>query len=163
MPRTHQVRSPAHGIDCHLDCACAIMSRDAGSYTVARLDAFVKSRTVRRGVLPRHRPDTQVIQAFRRHGQADQPAPEFGHEVDGLRGDLFRRHCKIAFVFAVFVVDDHDHPPGVNLLDRRGNIGKGGINGHTKPVEILAFPAFAGSGKALGLQSPYGKVFAPAL
>jgi len=41
-----------------------------------------------------------------------------GHEVDGFRRNLLRGHGQIAFVFAVLVVDQHDHPPVADFLDR---------------------------------------------
>src|SRR5208282_4655563 len=39
-------------------------------------------------------------------------------EIDGFRRDLFRRHRQVAFVLAVLVVHEDDHPPMPNILDR---------------------------------------------
>ena len=48
---------------------------------------------------------------------ADQAAAELGHEVDGFRRDFFGGHGEVAFVFAVFVVDQDDHAAVANFFD----------------------------------------------
>ena len=53
-----------------------------------------------------------------RHRHADQAAAVLGHEVDRLRRDLLRRDGQIAFVLAIFVVDDDDHLAVADGLDR---------------------------------------------
>ncbi len=59
------------------------------------------------------------------HRQADQATSVLGHEVDGFGSDLFGGERQIAFVLAIFVVDDDDHSAGADLFNRGGNIGKG--------------------------------------
>ena len=67
-------------------------------------------------------------------GEADQAPAKLGHEVDGFRRNLFRRQHEIAFVFAVFVVHNHDHPSRANFFDCGGDIGEWGILGHGQIV-----------------------------
>ncbi len=65
-----------------------------------------------------------MVEAFFGHGQADQAASVPGHEVNRFGSDFFRCEREIAFVFAIFVVNHYDHPPGANLFDRGGDIGE---------------------------------------
>jgi len=58
-----------------------------------------------------HEWDPQLVQPLSRHGQADQPTAVAGHEVDDLRRGLLGGDGQIAFVLAVLVVHDDDHPP----------------------------------------------------
>ena len=66
-----------------------------------------------------------MIEALLGHGEADQAASVLGHEVDGFGRDLLGGEGEVAFVLAVFVVDDHDHAAGADLFDRVGDVGKG--------------------------------------
>ena len=66
----------------------------------------------------------QRVAALLGERQADQPAAEFGHEVDGFGRDFFRGHGQVAFVFAVFVVHQHDHASRANFVQRFFNGGK---------------------------------------
>ena len=50
----------------------------------------------------------------RRH--ANQSAPVLRHEIDRIGRHLLRRHDQIAFIFAVGVVGDDDHPPLTNVF-----------------------------------------------
>jgi hypothetical protein len=49
--------------------------------------------------------------------QADQAAGVLGHEVDRFGADFFGGYAEVAFILAVLVVDDHEHPPGPEILD----------------------------------------------
>ena len=66
----------------------------------------------------------KLVAAFRRERQADQPAPVHGHEVDGFGGDELGGHGEVAFIFAVFVIDDDQHAAGADLFDRLGDGGE---------------------------------------
>ncbi len=82
------------------------------------VDGFGEGGAEVRGVLGRHGEQAKVVEALLGHGETDQAAAVFGHEVDGFGGDLLGGHGEIAFIFAVFVVDDDDHAAGADLLDR---------------------------------------------
>ena len=66
----------------------------------------------------------QLLESFAGRCQADQSPSVSGHEIDRLRRDRFGRHCEIALVFAIFIVDDDDHPPGSQFIQRLFNAGK---------------------------------------
>jgi hypothetical protein len=78
-----------------------------------------------RSVLGGHGTDAEVIEALFGHGEADQAASVLGHEVDGFGRDLLGGERDVAFVLAVFIVDDDDHAAGADFFDRGGNVGKG--------------------------------------
>ena len=59
----------------------------------------------------------ELVAALFGERQADQAAAEFRHEVDGFGRDLFGGHGEVAFVFAVFVVDQDDHAALANFFD----------------------------------------------
>ena len=80
-----------------IDTHIAVSRRDELSLT----SSGISSRSSRSGVMR----------------QADQAAPVAGHEVDRLGRDGGGRHRQVAFVLAVLVVDDDDHPPGADGLD----------------------------------------------
>ena len=124
MSGTREIVGPGAGIDGDLDGLRAIIGRDAGSDAVSCVDRLGECGAEVRGVLRRHGTEPQVIQALFGHRQANQSAPVPGHEVDGLRGDHLGGHGEIAFVFAVFVVDDHDHAPRADFLQRGFNIAE---------------------------------------
>ena len=59
----------------------------------------------------------QFFDALGSQCQANQSAGMSGHEIDGLRGHLFCGNDEIAFVFPVFVVDQDDELPLLNVPD----------------------------------------------
>jgi hypothetical protein len=59
----------------------------------------------------------QLVATIRRHGQADEPAPVLGHEVDGLRGDELGGHGQVPFILPTFVIAHDDHAPGTDLIE----------------------------------------------
>ena len=64
-----------------------------------------------------HQGQTQLFTMFSGEGQADEATAEAGHEVDGLRRDLVRRHDQIALVFTFLVIHDHDHPAASQIIN----------------------------------------------
>ena len=69
-------------------------------------------------VLPHHERNVQTVQPVPGHRKADQTPTVLRHEVDQLGGRLLGRDRQIAFVLAVLVVDDDDHPPLANRVHR---------------------------------------------
>lgn len=49
--------------------------------------------------------------------QTDQAAAVHGHEIDDLRGHFLSRADEIAFVFAVFVINDDDNFAVANVTN----------------------------------------------
>ena len=101
----------------------------------------------------------EMLEAFLGHGQADQAASKLGHEVDGFGRDFFGGEGKVAFVLAVFVVDDDDHAAGADFLNRVGDVGKWVLGTHAEAIVATARNSLdiwlnffsAGSGKILAL------------
>jgi hypothetical protein len=120
-----QIGRARGGIDGYFDGVGAIMGGDSSGDTVASVDGFAESGAVLRRVLAGHGADAQVFEALVGHGEADQAASVLGHEVDGFGGDSFRSEGQVAFVFAVFVVDDDDHAAGADFFDGGGDVGEG--------------------------------------
>jgi hypothetical protein len=42
-------------------------------------------------------------------------------------GDALGGHGEVAFIFAVFVVDHHQHPPGAHLLRASGMVARASL------------------------------------
>ncbi len=48
--------------------------------------------------------------------QADQAAPFLGHEVNRFRRHQFGSHAEVAFIFAVFIVNQDHHLTLANIF-----------------------------------------------
>jgi hypothetical protein len=63
------------------------------------------------------------LRAGGRQRKADEASAVFGHEVNSVGCGHLRGDDKIAFVLAIFRIDEHDHAPVLQFLDnfvRRG-------------------------------------------
>jgi hypothetical protein len=134
VPGTRQIRRLGRGIDRHLNRARAVVRRNSGRHSLARVDRLAKRRAVLRRVLRGHRTDVQMLEPLLGHSQADQAAPIFRHEVDGFGSNFFRGEGQVALVLAVFVVDHHDHAARADFLDGIGNIGKWRLGTHNDAI-----------------------------
>src|ERR1035438_5411837 len=130
MTGAGQIGGPGCGVNSNLNGACAVVRRNSGSDSVARVDGFAKRGAILRCVFAGHGTDAQVIEALFGHRQTDQAASVASHEVDRFRSNFFGGQSEVAFVFAIFVVDDDNHYPGADLFDRRRDIGKRGARTH---------------------------------
>ena len=99
----------------------AIGRGDARGDAVARIDGFAERRAEIRSIVRRHQGQAKGVAAFAGERQADQAAPEGGHEIDDFGRHLFGGNGQVAFVLAIFVVDDDKHAPGASFLDGLGN------------------------------------------
>ena len=103
----------------HLNRAGAVISADACRHALARVDGLHESRAELIALIHRHHPGKpQICQSLAFHGNADQPAAVFRHEVDDVRSDVLRRGDKIAFVLPLLVVHDDDHLAAAQHIDR---------------------------------------------
>ncbi len=64
-----------------------------------------------------HQRQAQLLAALARQREADQAAAVARHEVDVLGAHLGGGHDEVAFVLAVLVVHDHDHPALPQVLE----------------------------------------------
>ena len=75
----------------------------------------------------RHGDEIQRVATLLGEREADEAAAFAGHEIDSFGRDFFRRHGEIAFVFAVFVINDDDHAALANFFDGFLDCGEGGL------------------------------------
>ena len=111
MARAGEILRAGLWIDGGEDGDGAVGGADAGGYAEAAVDGFGEGCAVDRGVDRGHERKVELVAAVFGEGQADQAAGVLSHEVDGFGGDFFGGHGEVAFVFAVFVVDEDDHAP----------------------------------------------------
>ena len=118
VPRAHQVFGL--GIVRHRgeDGGGPVRGGNPGGDSPPGLDGHGERGLEARLVVPHHLGQLQALDDLRRQGQADEPPPEAGHEIDGLGRDLLRRHGEVAFVFPVLVVHQDDHLPLADILYR---------------------------------------------
>ena len=83
----------------------------------------VKAVPMLGAVARHHRRQLQALAALARERQADQAAAVARHEVDGLGRDVVGGEHEVAFVLAVFLVDQDDHAAGAQLGDELGDRG----------------------------------------
>ena len=117
----HDVVGARIGFGRDADRLRAIVCRDAGRDAGRRFDRHGEVRMVRRRVAIDHGLEAQLPAMRLRQRQADETATFAHHEVDVLWPHFFGGHDEIAFVFAVFVVEDHDHAAGTDLGEDFGD------------------------------------------
>ncbi len=118
----------------HLHGARAVGGRNAGGHAFGGFDGDGEGRAVLGAVARGHGRQLQALAALAGERQADQAAAKAGHEVDGLGRHVVGGQHQVAFVFAVFFVDQDDHAPGAHVghdvFDGRdGHGGEGGGHG----------------------------------
>src|SRR5271163_4614770 len=94
----------------------AIGGADAGGDAEATVNGFGEGGAVDGGVDGGHERQVKLVAALLGEGQADEAAAVLGHEVDGFGRDFFGGHGEVAFVLAVFVVDEDDHTALANVF-----------------------------------------------
>src|SRR4030095_5724055 len=123
MPGPTEIGRAGGGIDGRERRGCPIRSGDTGRHVRLAINRYTERGAERRRIRRNGQRDFELIQPCARHGQTDLSAPVLGHEVDRLWRHFRRRHRQIAFVLAIFIVDDDEHAAGVDggdrLLDRR--------------------------------------------
>src|SRR5579864_2457155 len=132
MAGAGQVGRASLRVDRNQDGSGAVVSGNSGGHPEASVNGLAKGGAVIRGVFRAHGPDAQMVEPLLRERQANQPAPMLGHEVDGLGRDFLGGQHQVAFVLAVFVIDNNDHSPGANFFDRGRNVGKWRVRAHQK-------------------------------
>jgi hypothetical protein len=119
-----EVLGSGAGRDGDLDGVGAVGGGDAGGDAFAGLDGLSEGGAEAGGVVLRHGAEAESVGTFFGESEADEAAAVFGHEVDGFgRGEL-GGEGEVAFVFAVFVVDDDDHAAGLEVGDGGGDGGE---------------------------------------
>ena len=112
-----KILRPRLGIDRGENGDRAVGRADACRDAETSVDRFGERGAVHRSIDRRHQRQMQLVAAIFGERQADQPARILRHEIDGFRRDFFGGHREVAFVFAVFVVDEDNHPPLADVFD----------------------------------------------
>jgi hypothetical protein len=95
-----------------------VRRRDAGGDAFARVNRDSEGSSVLRLVIPDHQRNPQLVQALAAQGYADDAACVAEHETDRFRRHELGRHCEIALVLTIIVVDDDHEVAAPELLDR---------------------------------------------
>ena len=113
VPRAAEVGGPGRGVGQGAYGGGAVMDRDARGAAVAeQVDRHGEGRAQQRGVVLFHHVEPQFGAPLLRQRGAEHAASLLEHEVHDFGRDFLRRDDEVAFVLAVFVVDD-DHYPAV--------------------------------------------------
>ncbi len=88
------------------------------------VDRFREGSSQASGIDRRHGAQLQPRTNLRVERQADQAAAVRGHEIDGFWRDLVGGDGQVAFVLAVFVVNDNKDLALAKIFDRLGNGSK---------------------------------------
>jgi len=85
------------------------MGRNARCHAFTRLNRHCERGFVTGRIIRAHQIQTQIIHPIRCHRQTNQSASMGCHEIDRIRGRHLRRDHQIAFVFAIFMIDQNEH------------------------------------------------------
>ena len=121
---TNQIARLAGRIDGDADGVRAVGRGDARGDALGRFNGFAKRGAESRIVARGHGRQLQRVADFGAERKADQAAGVPGHEIDDLGSDHLGRDRNVAFVLAIFIVDDDEHPAGPKVFDGFGNGSK---------------------------------------
>jgi hypothetical protein len=109
VARLHQVVRFCALVHGHLDGARAVGRRNTGGHALGRFDRDREIGAEGGAVTGGHHRQREAVADFFGQRQADQAARVADHEIDRLGRDEIGRQHQVAFVFAVFFVDQNDH------------------------------------------------------
>src|SRR5690606_15773866 len=123
MARTHKVIGGSGGVDQQLDRLDAVGGRHAGADAVLGMAIHTdgERRAPHAVVAGRLGLEVQTVAVGSGERHAKVSAADAGHEVDDFRRDLLRSADKVAFVFAVFIIHEHDDLTGSKLVKNLWN------------------------------------------
>src|SRR5204863_8598835 len=110
-----------------------------------RVDGNSKGGTEELSVLGDLRGQVKLVTTLFGQRQADQAAGVPGHEIDDLRSDLLGSANEVAFILAIFVVNDDDH---ASVAD----VGDGFFDGRNSHAVMLTQKATEIIGHLLGVR-----------
>lgn len=100
-----------------LDGDGAVTGTDAGGHAFLGVDGFREGGAEVGGVDLRHEGETEAVADVGLEGETDEAAAVDGHEVYGVRRNGIGGDGEVAFVLAVFVVDNDDHFAVAKIAD----------------------------------------------
>ncbi len=104
----------------------AVRGADAGGDAETAVDGFAEGGAVNGRVDRRHQGEMELLAPLFGQRETDKAAAELGHEINGVGRDFLGGHGEVAFVFAVFVVNEDDHAALADLFDGFFDGGKWG-------------------------------------
>ena len=102
-------------IDCGQNRGRAIGRRNSGGHAAPRFDRDCERSAETRSVVGDWRRQMQFIATRFHQRQTNQATRMPHHEIDYFRCDFFRGANQIAFVLAIFVIDNDDHSSLTNV------------------------------------------------
>ena len=138
MSRLYQILRHRGRVGHDLNGACAVGRADAGGDAARGVHAHLEIGLEGFPIVRDHPLDPQLLQPFGGGRRANQAAAVLGHEVDGLLARVFRGHDQIAFVLAVGVVHDDDHPAIPQVLDHCFDGIKGSLHALAPEYSMLS-------------------------
>lgn len=96
-------------------CGRAIRSGDTSRDAFPRVDRDGKRGSQIGCVIGDLGSQVQFVATFFCEGQANQAARMPGHEINDFRRGFFGSADKVAFIFAIFIIDDDDHATVTNF------------------------------------------------
>ena len=106
----HQVVGTGVFGHCGLHCAGPVGRGDAGSHPFSRFDRHSEGGAFFVAVAHRHGCQFQSFTALAGERQANQAAPKTRHEIDRFSADMVCRQHQIAFILAVFFINQNHDP-----------------------------------------------------
>ena len=120
VARTGEVGGFGVVVDGDTDGMGAVGGTDACGDSFAGVDADGEGGAEAGGVFGGLRMQGEAVAFFCGERQTDEAAAVPGHKVDGFGGDQLGGSDQIAFVFAIFVVDEHDHAALAEVFEHLG-------------------------------------------
>jgi len=111
------------------DGVSSVGGGDAGGDAFTGFDGLSKGGAEARRVLLGHGEEAEMVGALLGKGETDESASVASHEIDGFGGNVLRGQGEVAFVFAVFIVDDDHHASGADFGDGAGNVSEWRLEG----------------------------------
>ncbi len=118
VARTPQIGRTRRGVGQRTDRGGSVVDRDSRRAVVAQqVDRHREGRAQQRGVVGLHHVEFEFGATLLRKRRAEHAAALLEHEVHDFGRDLLRGDDEVAFVFAVFVIDDDDDFAVAEVLD----------------------------------------------
>ena len=130
MARLHDIKRLCRLGHGDLDRLGAVGGGNTGGDALGRLDRDGEVGAEGGAVAARHHRQIERIAAFLGQGQADQAARMLDHEVDGFWRDEIGGEHQVAFIFAVFLINQNDHAASAQFGDNFFGAG----NRHVDPL-----------------------------
>jgi hypothetical protein len=115
MAGAREVAGPGLRIDRHMNRRGPIRRRNSRRNVFPRIDGHGEGRAERGGILNRLLREMEFFDSLGSQGETDQPAGIFGHEINGLGRHVLSGNDEIAFILAVFVIEEDDESPLLNV------------------------------------------------